>query len=74
MGRLEACTGFWWEKLRERYHWGDSDGDEGYYYDRSSRSRVWGMDWFELAQDRDRCRALLNEVMNLRVPSNAGIT
>ena len=26
------------------------------------------MDWIELAQDRDRCRALLNVVMNLRVP------
>jgi hypothetical protein len=30
---------------------------------------VWGfMDWTDLAQDRDRCRALMNAVMNIRFP------
>jgi len=27
-----------------------------------------GLDWFELVQDRDRWRALVNEVMKLRFP------
>ena len=58
-------TGFWWGHLRE----GDHLKDPGIYgriilqwifkkWDRS-------MDWIDVAQDRDRWRALVNAVMNV---------
>jgi hypothetical protein len=31
-----------------------------------------GVDWIGLAQDRDRRRVLVNAVLHLRVPYNAG--
>jgi hypothetical protein len=30
--------------------------------------RMWGVDWIELAQDRDRWQALVNTVISIRVP------
>jgi hypothetical protein len=32
------------------------------------RSGMGGMDWIDLAEDRDRWRALVNTVMNYHVP------
>jgi hypothetical protein len=49
--------GYWWVSQKERDHWEDKDVSG---YD--------GMDWIDLAQDRDKWRALLNTVMKLRVP------
>jgi hypothetical protein len=31
-----------------------------------------GVDWIGLVQDRDRWRALVNSVLNLRLPQNVG--
>jgi hypothetical protein len=31
-----------------------------------------GMDWIDLSQNRNQWRALVNTVMNLRVPENTG--
>ena len=56
-------------KLRERDHFGEP-GVDGRIILRLI-FRKWDvryMDWIELAQDRDRWRALMNAVMNLRVP------
>jgi hypothetical protein len=54
--------GCWWEGQRERGHWVDNIKMDFVEVE-------WGdMDWIDLAQDRDRLRALVNSVLNLRVP------
>jgi hypothetical protein len=61
-------TGFGGENLRERDHLGDPDGrwKDDIKMD-FQEVRRGGMDWVDLARDRDRWRALVNAVMNLRV-------
>jgi hypothetical protein len=57
-----------WGNLRVRDHCGDPDIDGRITL--RWVFRKWdsgGMDWIELAQDRDRWRALVNEVINLWV-------
>ena len=62
-------TGFWWGNLRERDHLGDP-GVDGRIILRWIFQEVEceDMDWIDLAEARDRSRALVNAVMNLRVP------
>ena len=61
--------GFWWENLREkrplgrpRHRWEDNIKMD------LREVGCGGMDWVDLAQDRDRWRAVMNMVMNLPVP------
>ena len=64
----EVCTRFWWGNLRERDYWGDQDVD-GRIILRWILRKWEGVvgDWMELAQDRDRWRALVSTVMNFGV-------
>jgi hypothetical protein len=67
-------TRFWWENVRQREFLEDPDGEGRIIL--KWIFKKWnvegGMDWIGLAQDRDRWLALVNVVMNLRVPQNAG--
>ena len=68
-GRVEMYTGLWWGHLREKDHLEDP-GLEGRVILRWI-FRKWdmrGMDRFDVAEDRNRWRALVNAVTNLRVP------
>jgi uncharacterized membrane protein YfbV (UPF0208 family) len=66
MGKREVHTGFWWETRGKATTW----ETQARWYDNIKMDLQevgWSMDWIELAQDRDRWRAVLNAVMNLRV-------
>jgi hypothetical protein len=65
----EVCTRFWWGNLSERpsHRWEDNIN-----MDLQEVGSGCG-DWIELAQDRDRWRALVSAMMNfLVVPLNPG--
>ena len=63
---------FWWGNLKERDQMEDSDIDGKTILRRIFRNWYGGSkDWIDVALDRDRWRALVNAVMNLRVAENA---
>jgi hypothetical protein len=68
MGKREVHTEFWWGDLKEGDYLGDPDVDGRIILKWILKKLDGGMDWIELAEDRDRWRALVNALMNLRVP------
>jgi hypothetical protein len=61
-------AGFWWENLRKRDHLEDQDVDGRVVVKYIFKKWDGGIDGIDLAQDRDRWRAVIHAVMNLRVP------
>jgi hypothetical protein len=68
MGKREMYIGFWWGDLREGDHLGNPGVDGKIILKCIFKTWYGGLDWIELSQNRDRWRALVNAVMNLRVP------
>ena len=68
------CTEFWWGNLREGDHLEDLVIGGRIILKWVFRKLDDGMDWIDMAQDRDRWQALVNAVMNFRVPKMGGIS
>jgi hypothetical protein len=61
--------GYWWESEKERDHWEDQYVGGWAILKWILREIGWdGVDWIDMAQDRDQWRALVNTVLNLQVP------
>jgi hypothetical protein len=70
MGEERDVYWVWWENLREKFHWGDPGPRRRWEDNIKANLQEVGygcMDWNELAQDRDRWRALTNVAINFRV-------
>jgi hypothetical protein len=60
-------TGVWWEDLGKRDHFEELGVDGRIILKWIIKKWDGGMDWIDLALDRDRWRAVVNAVMNLRI-------
>jgi hypothetical protein len=66
--RVYVHTVLWWKNLSESYYLEVQDIDGRIILRWIFRKWDWDMDWSDLAQDRDRWRALLNAVRSFGFP------
>jgi hypothetical protein len=71
MGTREIHTRFLWEKLKETDHLEDlaADGSVKLEFKETGLDEL---DWINLAQNMDKWQGVLNTIMKLWVPQNAG--
>jgi hypothetical protein len=68
MGEMKNTHKILVGNVMERYHLGYLAVDVTIISERILTSKCRNMEWIHLRQDRDRWRALVNTVMNIRVP------
>ena len=66
--RGEVYTGPWWVNLRERDRLEDLELDGSIRLKYVIKDCNGSMDWSDLAQNMDRCQALVKAVINLLFP------
>jgi hypothetical protein len=70
----EKRNAHWWESQKERVALGRPRRKWVDNIKMDLRDIGWGgIDWIDLAQDRDQCGDLVNTTMNFRVPLNVEI-
>jgi hypothetical protein len=68
MGRQQEYTEFWWGNRMGRVYVEDLSVDAKIIFKGIIKKWYGGMDWIDLAQNRDRWCAFVSAVINFQVP------
>jgi len=73
-GRRDVHTEFWWENVRERDHLEELSIDERIILKWIFKLQDGRVEWMDLAQDRNKWRALVNTMMSFVSHKMRGIS